>query len=137
MSSAPRRKQRQATAYRRLQEQKISMITLENLDEVFSFHKWTPDQVKRGNAIRAAAKELARAILLSAPEIRTYEPIYVPSRDALIDLARRRREAALEMVSDCVMKANAAITFEAATLSPDDTWDKQLAERAETEPEDT
>lgn len=47
-------------------------ITLENLDEVFSYHQWSPEQVQKGNAIRAAAKELAKAVILSAPE--KYDP---------------------------------------------------------------
>jgi hypothetical protein len=91
-------------------------ITRENLDEVFTFHQWTPEQVERGTAIRAAAKELARVIIESehgAPG--------KPANDLLV-LARNRRQAALEMVSDTVMKANAAITFEAAVAGAAKTW---------------
>jgi hypothetical protein len=87
-------------------------ITADNLDQVFTFHQWSPEQVAKGNAIRAAAKEFAKAILASAPT----EPL--SQRGSLVDLAQRRREQALEMVSDTVMKANAAITFEAAVLMP-------------------
>ena len=106
------------------------MITLENLESVFSYHKWTPEQVERGNAIRAAAKELARAIILSAPDAYVTEDSTHSIAASLHGLARSRRKTALEMVSDCVMKANAAITFEAATLSPDDTWNKQRETKA-------
>jgi hypothetical protein len=89
-------------------------ITLENLEEVFTFHKWTPEQVEKGNAIRAAAKELAKAIILSAPP-----PIDEDGYDLdMLRLAVRRRQDALEMVSETVMKANSAITFEAAELEP-------------------
>ena len=94
-------------------------ITLGNLDEVFTFHKWTPEQIERGTAIRAAAKELARAILESAPGQRQPAP---GSLYHLLVLANNRRQAALEMVSDTVMKANAAITFEAAIAGAEKTW---------------
>jgi hypothetical protein len=88
-------------------------ITAGNLDQVFTFHQWSPDQVARGNAIRAAAKEFAKAILASAP------PSSPPAAvNDLLELAAHRREQALEMVSDTVMKANAAITFEASQLVP-------------------
>lgn len=88
-------------------------ITAENLDEVFTFHQWSPEQVAKGNAIRAAAKEFAKAILASQPPSSPPAPV-----NDLLELAARRREQALEMVSDTVMKANAAITFEAAQLVP-------------------
>jgi hypothetical protein len=92
-------------------------ITKENLDEVFTFHKWTDEQVARGTAIRAAAKELAKAILDSAPAQPPKGSVY----DLLV-LADERRQAALEMVSDTVMKANAAITFETAVAGAQKTW---------------
>lgn len=92
-------------------------ITAGNLEEVFTFHKWTPEQIERGNAIRAAAKELARAILDSAPPRDKSG-----ATNELLDIAERRREAALEMVSDTVMKANAAITFEASVAGAEKTW---------------
>jgi hypothetical protein len=86
-------------------------ITSANLDEVFTFHQWSPDQIAKGNAIRAAAKEFAKAILASAP------PSAPPAAvNDLLELAAHRRQQALEMVSDAVMKANAAITFEASPL---------------------
>lgn len=93
-------------------------ITLENLDDVFTFHKWSPEQVERGNAIRAAAKELAKAIILSAPD--SYAILGKNEHVALSlrELAIERRQCALEMVSEVVMKANSAITFEAANLEP-------------------
>ena len=93
------------------------MINYANLDEVFTFHQWTPEQVARGATVRAAAKEFARAILESDPGV-TFPG---PPNDLLI-LAAHRRQAALEMVSDTVMKANAAITFEAAAAQQPATW---------------
>jgi hypothetical protein len=96
-------------------------ITRENLDEVFTFHKWTPEQIDRGTVIRAAAKELARAILDSAPQKLHDEGLTCAQLDLLL-LAQKRRQCALEMVSDTVMKANAAITFEASCAGAETTW---------------
>ena len=96
-------------------------ITRENLDEVFTFHKWTPEQIDRGTAIRAAAKEFAKSILDSAPQNIQGADLTDVQRD-LLRLAMDRRQAALEMVSDTVMKANAAITFEASCAGAEKTW---------------
>lgn len=81
------------------------------------FHKWTPEQIARGTRIRAAEKELMRAILDSAPDI--------SENGVLTDLgilAGQRRQTALEMVNEAVMKANSAITFEAGDAGAEKTW---------------
>ncbi len=118
------------------------MITPENLSEIFEYHAWSPEQVKKGNAIRAAAKksalalfalraaalEMRDAIVQSAPE----QP---PASESLADYAKDRRSRALtrldvlvpaeDMVqsfaadlNEIVMIANSAITFEAPRLEP-------------------
>lgn len=89
-------------------------ITLENLDEIFTYHQWSPEQVEKGNKIRAAAKELARAILNSGPSVWDGEG----EEPNLRLLARQKRKDALQMVTECVMAANAGITYEASVLVP-------------------
>ena len=116
------------------------MITPENLSEIFQYHPWSPEQVLKGNAIRAAAKksalalfalreaslEMRDAIVQSAPE----QP---PASESLADYAKSRRDRSLtrldqlvpaeDMVqsfaadlNEIVMIANSAITFEAPRL---------------------
>jgi hypothetical protein len=91
------------------------MITEDMLDELFTFHKWSADQVENGNAIRAAGKEFSRAILRSAP---TLPSLMSEEKTKFSVLSAARRQEALEMVQETVMKANSAITFEALALEP-------------------
>jgi hypothetical protein len=116
------------------------LITEDMLDDLFTFHTWSPDQVQKGQAIRAAAKELVRMQMreqeatiafLRAIEDSAPAPLGEnenPSRLQL--LAAQRRAAAVEvarnwnnpehpakvaeLVNKVVMQANSAITFEAA-----------------------
>jgi hypothetical protein len=93
------------------------MITLGNLDEICTYHKWSPEQIERGTKIRAAGKELMRAIL----ESDVSDP-YLEDADYNKTLAGKRRQAALEMANDAVMKANSAITLEANAAGAEKTW---------------
>jgi hypothetical protein len=68
-------------------------ITLSNLDEVFSYHAPSSDQIARMNAVRECGKELARAVLQNCPE--------VPDRTRV-----------LNEISDLCMLANKAIILE-------------------------
>ncbi len=86
------------------------MVTLQNLDDVHKYHKWAPEQVDRGNAIRAAAENLSRAYLMRSPSTtildlkatlvdaieKSGEGAPAPSSD-LRDLAARRRAKAIKM----------------------------------------
>ena len=85
-----------------IDERKLNMhpgnkITEENLDDVFSYHN-DERRVPHYNEVRNAAKELARAILRNAPECAD-------------------RSAALRLVREAVMEANAAIA-----LAPEYPW---------------
>jgi hypothetical protein len=64
----------------------------EQLDEWFTYHAPTPDQIPRYNSIRSAAKLLARTIMLNAP-------------------ASKDRSSALRKLRQSVMIANAAIAL--------------------------
>ena len=64
-----------------------------NIDEVFTYHAPSPDQVVRYEKLRAAAKEFASAILQNV----------IPSAE---------RTRALNNVSDTLMLANKAIALE-------------------------
>lgn len=66
-------------------------LTLANLDDVFSYQN-DPNRIPHYDAVRQAAKELARAILTNAPECAD-------------------RSAALRDVRNAVMSANAAIAL--------------------------
>lgn len=72
-------------------------ITEENLDDVFSYHN-DERRVPHYNAVREAAKELARAILRNSPDCAD-------------------RSTALRSVRNAVMEANAAIA-----LAPEYPW---------------
>jgi hypothetical protein len=67
------------------------------LDDVFSYHAPDAAQIEAFPPIRAAAKELARAILQNAP----------PCAD---------RSAAIRKVREAVMTANAAIALRGRSL---------------------
>lgn len=64
--------------------------TLENLDELFSYHPPRPDQVRGYEAINAAGKAFARTVLEHAPDCAD-------------------RSAAIRYIRDARMTANAAI----------------------------
>lgn len=76
-------------------------LTLDNLDDVFSYHN-DERRIPHYNAIREAAKEFARAIIKNTPECAD-------------------RSAALRQVREAVMTANAAIA-----LSPDYPFTPQM-----------
>ena len=101
------------------------MFSLDQLDEVFSYHKWSESQVALGGAVRGTGKELARAILLSAPH-RKGHPL-----DSTQQLANDCRERALHFVRLAVQEANAAITFDAAIPK----WQESAADCADASPE--
>ena len=66
------------------------MITPENLDNWFTYHTPTPEQLPKYQAIREAGKALAAAIVQNSP-------------------ASADQSAAVRKVRDAVMTANAAI----------------------------
>ena len=68
-------------------------ITDENLNDVFSYHAPKPGQPERYEAIRAAAKAFAAAILANCPDCAD-------------------RSAALRGVRESVMVANASVALE-------------------------
>jgi hypothetical protein len=63
-----------------------------NIDRVFGYHAPTPEQVGRMDAVRAKAKELAKAIEQAAPDCED-------------------KSAALRHLRECTMTANAAIVL--------------------------
>ena len=69
------------------------MVTVEDLEESFTYHSPTPDQIPRYTTIRNEAKNLARIIKENTP----------PCAD---------QTAALRKLRECVMTANAAIALE-------------------------
>lgn len=64
-----------------------------DLDNIFSYHAPTPEQLPKYDALRAAAKEFARAIIEKTP-------------------ASADQSAAIRHVREAVMTANAAIALE-------------------------
>jgi hypothetical protein len=64
--------------------------TLENLDQLFTYHRPTAVTIPKYEAINAAAKALAKAILETAPDCAD-------------------RSAAIRLVTQARMQANAAI----------------------------
>lgn len=89
------------------------MITLENLEDVFTYHEWSPEQRACGNALRAAAKELCRGILERQPYdtlIEDHEVFCQAIRDSAIvppaektelyAYAQNRRQRALKCAID-------------------------------------
>jgi hypothetical protein len=67
-------------------------VTLADLDNVFRYHN-DPSRYPKYDAIRAAAKEMARAILENCPDCAD-------------------RAAAIRQIRECMMTANAAIAIE-------------------------
>jgi hypothetical protein len=61
------------------------------VDDAFEYHKWTPEQVEAGIAIRRALADAVKAIIAGAP----------PSPD---------RSAAIRKCREARMDANSAIT---------------------------
>lgn len=70
-------------------------LTLDNLDDVFSYHRPTPDQAERHGKIKVAARAFAASILELAPDCAD-------------------RAAALRHVREAMMTASAAIALEPA-----------------------
>lgn len=68
-------------------------ITLDNLEEVFTYHGPDSEQVIRYNAINKAAKAFARAVLENCPD-------------------SRERSVALTEIQSSRMFANASIALE-------------------------
>lgn len=68
-------------------------ITVEDLDNVFSYHRPTPDQAQRHEAVKIAAKAFAAEILRLAPDCAD-------------------RSAALRHVREAMMTTSAAIALE-------------------------
>lgn len=66
--------------------------TLEDLDELFTYHAPTPDQIPRYEAINEAAKLFAKVIFTNAPECAD-------------------RTSALRKLRDARMWANAAVAL--------------------------
>lgn len=65
-------------------------VTLDNVRDLFTYHRPTPDQIPRYEAINATALALATAILENAPDCAD-------------------RSAAVRLVTQARMQANAAI----------------------------
>lgn len=117
------------------------LITLENLDDVFTYHQWSPEQIARGNAIRAAAKAYAKSVLeaqenmkalqaairesgIDKPENPTDLYRYAQERRAVAierssPAPQRILDSSLSALNETVMIANSAITFEASQLVRD------------------
>jgi hypothetical protein len=70
-------------------------VTTQNLADVFSYHAPDEAQIRQYADIRASAKGLAAVILLHTP----------PCAD---------QQAALRLLRECVMTANAAIALKGA-----------------------
>lgn len=88
-------------------------VTLQNLDEVFTYHEWSPEQRARGNAIREKAKVLSRGILarmnigeLLERQVEFYEAIDASAiappaeKTDLYAYAQNRRMKALTMANE-------------------------------------
>lgn len=67
-------------------------VTHANVNDVFRYHAPTPEQPAKYEAIRSAARELARVILDQTPQCAD-------------------QQAALRQLRECVMTANAAIAL--------------------------
>ena len=70
-------------------------VTLDNLEDVFSYHRPTQDQAERHSEVKVAARAFAAAILRLAPDCAD-------------------RAAALRHVREAMMTASAAIALEPA-----------------------
>lgn len=70
-------------------------VTITNVDDVFSYHKPEGDQPAKYEAIRGAARAFARTILDNVP-------------------ACADQQAALRLVREAVMTANAAVALKGA-----------------------
>lgn len=68
-------------------------VTLSNLDDVFSYHAPTGDQLERYESLRSAAKDFVTRILTNCPDCAD-------------------RAAAIHGVRDALMAANASIALE-------------------------
>lgn len=84
-----------------MQNHPSNKLTLDNLDDVFTFQN-DPNRIPHYNAVREAAKQFARAIIQNAPDCAD-------------------RSAALRQVREAVMSANASIA-----LAPEYPWVPQM-----------
>jgi hypothetical protein len=64
---------------------------LEDVDDAFQYHPWTPEQIESGNKVRKALAEAVKTILREVP----------PSPD---------RSVAIRKIREARMDANSAIT---------------------------
>lgn len=71
----------------------VERLTLENVEDAFTYHQWTDEQTQKGQHIRNKLVEAAKAILEGCPET----PL---------------RTRALNNLVDARMLANACITFD-------------------------
>lgn len=80
----------------------LTEITLDNVEDAFQYHRWSPEQIASGGVVRAACVEAVRAILTNVPR----SPL---------------RTRAINAIFDARMLANAAITHDAPApaASPD------------------
>jgi len=69
------------------------MFTLEQIEDMFTYHSPTPEQVPKYEAIRAAAKQFAQVLVANTPSS--------PDQTAAIRLLRQ-----------CVHTANGSIALE-------------------------
>lgn len=76
----------------RMTDARRSRVTLDDLDDLFTYHAPSADQMKNYAEIRAAAKEFARVILFNS----------VPCAD---------QTAAIRKIREAVMTANAAVAL--------------------------
>lgn len=67
-------------------------VTLENLDHVFDYHAPRPDQLPKYAAVREAAKNFAKVIIVNAP-------------------IGADRSAAIRLLREAMMTTNAAIAL--------------------------
>ena len=68
-------------------------LTATAIDDIFTYHAPTPDQLPKYEAIRAKAREFAQVILANTPS----------SAD---------QTASIRLLRECVMTANASIALE-------------------------
>lgn len=87
-----RRAREVAQLVEQLKEKRSAEITLENVEDVFAYHAWSPEQKDCGDCVREALIVGVKAILRSVPP------------GAL-------RTRAIDCLVDARMIANAAITF--------------------------
>jgi hypothetical protein len=70
-------------------------VTKQNVEDIFSYHAPTPDQIPKYEAIREAARVFAAVVLASTPQCAD-------------------QQAALRLLREAAMTANAAIALQGA-----------------------